>query len=114
MQRSEINHVRSSPSCGCSFLSPDHGERREAAFAKRLDSIDRRVQRLERDVGIAVEMIALFLRFWLASTPQLPEPAQAATRIKGSERYDQFLQTLSRRLAKGPSLLQEISDDGNS
>jgi hypothetical protein len=33
-------------------------ERREAAIAKRLDEQDRRLARLERDVGIAVETLA--------------------------------------------------------
>lgn len=94
-----------------SFLSPDADERREAATAKRLDGIDRRLQRLERDIGISVEMLAVFIRFWLASTPQLPDAAQAATRAKAGERYDSFLNALGRRLAKGPRLRQEISDD---
>lgn len=94
-----------------SFLSPDADERREAATAKRLDGIDRRLQRLERDIGISVEMLAVFIRFWLASTPQLPDAAQAATWAKAGERYDSFLNALGRRLAKGPRLRQEISDD---
>jgi hypothetical protein len=47
-----------------SFLPPDADERREAAIAKRLDQQDRRLARLERDVGIAVETLALFIRFW--------------------------------------------------
>ena len=34
-----------------SFLSPDADERKEAAIAKRLDQQDRRLARLERDVG---------------------------------------------------------------
>jgi hypothetical protein len=94
-----------------SFLSPDSDERREAAITKRLDGIDRRVQRLERDIDIAVEMMALFVRFWLNSTPQLPESLQAATRAKAGERYDNFVEALGRRLAKGPKLLQEIGED---
>jgi predicted transcriptional regulator len=94
-----------------SFLSPDADERREAATAKRLDSIDRRVQRVERDLSIAVEMTAVFVRFWLASTPQLPDAAQAATRAKAGERYDNFLEALGRRLATGPKLQQEIGED---
>lgn len=94
-----------------SFLSPDANERREAATAKRLDSIDRRLQRLERDMGIVVEMTAVFIRFWLASTPQLPDAAQAAARAKAAERYDNFLSALGRRLAKGPKIIQEIGDD---
>jgi len=94
-----------------SFLSPDADERREAAIAKRLDQIDRRISRLERDVGISVETLAVFVRFWLTSTPALPEPAAQAARAKASERYDAFVSALGRRLAMGPQLRQEISED---
>jgi predicted transcriptional regulator len=94
-----------------SFVSPDSDERREAATAKRLDGLGRHLQRLERDLGISVEMLAIFIRFWLASTPQLPDGAQAATKAKAGERYDSFLEALGRRLAKGPKVLQEIGED---
>lgn len=95
-----------------SFLSPDSDERREAVIARRLDGIDRRMQRLERDTGIAIETMALFVRFWLGSTPPLPDAIQAATRAKAGERYDSFLDALGRRLTKGPKLRQEISEEG--
>ena len=94
-----------------SFLSPDADERREAAIVKRLDQIDRRISRLERDVGISVETLAVFVRFWLTSTPALPEPAAQAARSKASERYEAFVGALGRRLAAGPQLRQEISED---
>jgi predicted transcriptional regulator len=97
-----------------SFLSPDDDERREAAIGKRLDGLDRRLQRLERDIGISVETIALFIRFWLSSTPQLPDADQAATRAKAGERYDSFLEALGRRLANGPRFRQEIGEDISS
>lgn len=96
-----------------SFLSPDAAERREAVIAKRLDQLDRRMTRLERDSGIAVESLAVFIKFWLATTPALPEPAAQAARAKAAERYDQFVTALGRRLAKGPKLRQEISEDHN-
>ncbi|PTW63145.1 hypothetical protein C8N35_1011196 [Breoghania corrubedonensis] len=94
-----------------SFLSPDHAEKREAVVAKRLDQLDRRMTRLERDVGISVETLAIFVRFWLATTPALPEPAAQAARAKAGERYEAFITALGRRLAKGPKLRQEISED---
>jgi predicted transcriptional regulator len=94
-----------------SFLSPDAEERKEAAVARRLDQIDRRVQHVERDVGIAIETLALFIRFWLSSTPALPESAQAEARAKGLQRYDRFVDALGRRLSKGPKLRQEIAED---
>jgi len=94
-----------------SFLSPDADEQREAAIAKRLDQLDRRTTRLERDVGIGVEMIALFVRFWLSNTPPPPEAERAAMRRQGGDRYDAFMEALGRRLAKGPKVRQEISED---
>ena len=94
-----------------SFLSPDDAERREAAIAKRLDQLDRRMNRLERDIGISVETLAIFVRFWLATTPALPEPAAQAARAKAGERYEAFITALGRRLAKGPKLRQEVSED---
>jgi len=94
-----------------SFLSPDAAERQEAATTKRLDQIDRRMIRLERDVSISVETLALFVRFWLTTNPPLPEPARAAAKAQAGERYDAFIAALGRRLAKGPALRQEVSED---
>lgn len=94
-----------------SFLSPDAAERQEAAMTKRLDQLDRRMARLERDLLISVEMLAVFVRFWLTANPPLPEPAQAAARAQAGQRYDAFVSALGRRLARGPKLLQEISED---
>src|SRR5215475_13137105 len=94
-----------------SFLSPDGADRREAAFARRLDRLSRQVQRLERNVGIAIETVALFVRFWLTITPPLPSDAPAAAQLKGRQRYEGFVDALGRRLQKGESLLREIPED---
>ena len=94
-----------------SFLSPDAAEQQEAVLTKRLDQLDRRMTRLERDLSIAVETLAVFVRFWLTTNPPLPEPAQAAARAKAGERYEAFVATLGRRLAQGPKLRTEIPED---
>ena len=94
-----------------SFLSPDDDERREAVQAKRMDAVDRRLSRVERDVGINVEMMALFIRFWLSNTPTVSESERAARQKLGGDRYDGFVAALGRRLAKGPKVYQELSED---
>ena len=94
-----------------SFLSPDGADRREAAFARRLDRLSRQMQRLERGVGISTEALALFVRFWLTVTPPLPNEVQAAAQAKGRERYEGFIEALGRRIQKGQRLLDEISED---
>ena len=94
-----------------SMLSPDSADMREAAFVRRLDRHTRQLERVERDLAIAIETIALFVRFWLAVTPPLPESAQATARAKGAERYRDFVEALGRRLQRGNSLVREISLD---
>ncbi|CUU16849.1 CopG domaincontaining protein CDS [Bradyrhizobium sp.] len=94
-----------------SFLSPDGADRREAAFTRRLDHLSRQMQRLERDVGLTAETLALFIRFWLTITPPLPNDAQATAQLKGRERFEGFVETLGRRLQKGQSFLREIPED---
>lgn len=92
-----------------SFLSPDDGDRREAAIAKRLDRIVRVLERLERNDTVTLETIALFIRFWLTSTPALPEHSNPAARAKGAERYDRFIEALGRRLSSGSTMLNEVT-----
>ena len=94
-----------------SFVSPDAADRREAAFTRRLDLITRQMERQERDLGIAVEALALFVQFWLTVTPQLHDASQPGIRGKGAERYRDFIATLGRRVSKGRSLLREISEE---
>jgi predicted transcriptional regulator len=94
-----------------SFLSPDDSDRREAAFAKRLDRIARVLERLERNDSVTLETIALFIRFWLTSTPALPEQSSPSARAKGAERYDRFVEALGRRLSSGSTVLKEVSID---
>ena len=94
-----------------SYLSPDSSERMEAALGRRLDRLTRQVERLERHSTISNEALALFVRFWLTVTPRLPDTAQPAAQAKGRERYEGFVEALGRRLAKGQTLAQEISQD---
>ena len=94
-----------------SLLSPDGADRLEAALARRLDRMARQIERLERHVTISNEALAVFVRFWLTSTPPLPDTALAAAQAKGRERYDGFVESLGRRLERGRKLADEVSRD---
>ena len=94
-----------------SHLSPDGAERLEAALARRLDRIGRHLERIERHVAITNEALAVFVRFWLTSTPPLPDSALAAAQAKGRERYQGFVEALGRRLARGHTLADEVVRD---
>jgi predicted transcriptional regulator len=94
-----------------SYLSPDGSERLEAALGRRLDRLSRQMDRMERHITISNEALALFVRFWLTTTPALPDTAQPAAQTKGKERYEGYIEALVRRLAKGQTLAKEISGD---
>jgi hypothetical protein len=94
-----------------SFLSPDASDRMEAIMSKRLDRIGRQIERLDRDTGVGLETLALFVRHWLVAVPAPSEAQYAAAQAKGRERYERFLEALGRRLSKGPTLLREVSVD---
>lgn len=94
-----------------SYLSADGPDRLEAALARRLDRLSRASERLERHVTIGNEAVALFVRFWLNSTPALPETMQSAAQAKGKERYEGFVEALGRRLVKGQMLADEVANE---
>ena len=80
-------------------------------LSRRLDRLTRQVERLERDQTITVEALGLFIRAWLTATPALAPSAQQAAQDKGRERYENFLETLARRVQQGRSLAREVSED---
>lgn len=94
-----------------SFLSPDAEMRREAAIAKRIDKVDRRLDRLERDAAITVETLAVFVLLFLSTDPPMPDPVVQAGRKKARQRYEHFIAAVGRRLREGPKFRQEIVED---
>lgn len=94
-----------------SYLSADGDEAREAALVRRLDRMGRELERIQRDVTISNEAVALFVKAWLTATPVLSEADQRAQSAKGQERYLGFLDALGRRLSTGKLLRTEIPEE---
>jgi len=90
-----------------SFLSPDGAERTEAALLRRLDRMNRHIERIEREAQVSNEALAIFIRTWLGTTPIVSSADQAAVQVLGQKRYASFLDALSRRLSSGPSLADQ-------
>jgi len=94
-----------------SWLSPDSGDQREAAIAKRLDRLSRQFERLERDQSILIETLALYVRYFLTVSTPAPESHQEAARAQGRARYTQFVEQLGRHLMRGHSLVKEVHEE---
>ena len=94
-----------------SFLSPDAADQREAAMGKRLDRLSRQFDRLERDQGILIETVALYIRYFLTVSLPVPEGQQDAARAQGRARYAQFIEQLARHIQRGRSLVREVHEE---
>jgi predicted transcriptional regulator len=94
-----------------SFLSPDGPDRLEAALSRRLDHLVRDLGRLEWHIELSNETLALFVRNWLIATPAISHDAEQATKAKGRERWDRFIDSLNHRMESGPRLRNELSED---
>lgn len=94
-----------------SWLSPDAGDQREAATAKRLDRLSRQFERLERDQNIQIETLALFVRYFLTVSTPVPEAHQEAAKAQGKARFEQFIEQLGRHLLRGRSLVKDVVEE---
>jgi len=76
-------------------------------FKARLDKLSVQLARIERDQPIVAESLALFARFQFMVTAPLSESAHAA-RALAQERFKAFIEQVSRRIASGRSLIEDV------
>jgi hypothetical protein len=83
----------------------------DLALVQRIDRLARNLERIERQITISNEALALYVRFWLTATPPVPEAAEPVAQARGRKRYEAFVQALGRRLARGQTLARDITQD---
>jgi hypothetical protein len=86
-----------------SFLTPDDADRREATATRRL------VEKLQSDLHVCVETLALFIHTWVSVMPLLSGTPETASQVKGHAHYETFIHTLSQWLTTGQSLIHEAA-----
>ena len=75
----------------------------------RLDRITNQMGRMERDLQILLETLALFIRYEFTVTPPLPEADQAAARAVAQDRYQAFIEQVGRRIAGGRTVGRDLA-----
>jgi len=92
------------------YLTRGAGKEADAVLKARLDRFAGIVNRIERNQGVLLETLALYVRWQLTVTAPLPESEQAAARAAGEARFHSFIDQLSRRMAAGRGLGHEITE----
>ncbi len=80
----------------------------ERTFRMRLERMSEFLERLERNQHIALESFALFVHYELGITPQLPPAEQAVAQAVGRDRFQQFIEQVSRRMVGDRRIADEI------
>ena len=93
------------------FLSHELEDQRDGAIIRRLDRLTRQYDRLERNLGIATETLALYVRLFLTVTPPVPNADTDAARALGRERFEYFTTQLARRLAGGKNMVRDVLEE---
>lgn len=92
------------------FLNPERDASGDAALIRRLDRINRQLDRADRDLSIMAETFALFVRYYLTITPPLPAGDQDAARALGRERFEMFVAQVGKRIASGGRLVADVME----
>lgn len=90
------------------YLDLRGADQLDEKLKNRFGKLAGQLERIERDVGIVMESLALFVRYELMVRPPLPEADQTAARAIGQDRFQAFLDQVGRRLANGRSLHKEL------
>lgn len=73
---------------------------RDAAIADRLNKLERGQRQIADQNETGAEALALFIRMWLASTPEVPVEEREVAVQSARERYDRYLMQLAKRLGQ--------------
>lgn len=82
----------------------------EDTVRDRFDDMDDKLDRLERNMRIMAETVALHARYHLAVMPPLPQARQQEAAHLGDERFKVLAEQVDRRVRQGRPLMQETID----
>jgi MFS family permease len=90
------------------FLNPAPSV--EALVHERFDQMHARFDRLEHDMRMMAETVALHARYQLAVTPPVPQERQREAILLGDERFKVLAEQVDRRIRQCRPLMQETID----
>jgi len=90
------------------FLDPPPAKEPGQEALQRLRALGKHVRQLQREIEVASETLAVFVRYFLMVTPPVPERELPAARALGRERYEVFIRQIAKRIASDKSLITDV------
>jgi hypothetical protein len=79
-----------------------------ALVLRRLDRLGRALARVHRDLELVCEGFSVFVRLWLAHTPEVPEEGRRTARMSAESRYKRFVEHVSEQFSGGKRFLDDL------
>jgi hypothetical protein len=91
------------------YLADPNGNPTSNLSGLHQEMTSRSLRRLERDLAIATELTATFVRYFLMISPPIPSSEHAAARALGQLRFEQVIDEVARRLRTDRSLMARVT-----
>lgn len=75
---------------------------------RRLDRMNRGLGRVERDLNITSEFLAVFVQIWFAYTPQLPDSEKESAQRLSMKRYKKLLEHVVNAIGNGKRFIDDF------
>jgi hypothetical protein len=90
------------------FLKQRGASHIETQFKPRLDRMGQQIGAVERDLQILLESLGLYIRYQLTVAATVPPSQLASIKAAGNDRFQSFIDQVSRRIAKGTTFGGEV------
>ena len=90
------------------FLKQRGASHIETQFKPRLDRMAQQIGAVERDLQILLESLGLYIRYQLTIAAPVSPSQLASLQAAGNDRFQNFIDQVSRRIAKGTTFGADI------
>jgi predicted transcriptional regulator len=92
------------------FLALELQRSDDTKVLRQFELMGQKLERIERDLSLVNETVALHARYHLTMAPPMPQPQQRAACILGLERFEAFAAQVAMRVGLGTPLMRETID----
>jgi len=76
---------------------------------RRLDRIQRAIERVERDQQMLTEAFAVFVQIWFAHNPKIDNDSRNAAQRQAMDRYNQFIDFVANKITSGHRFIDDMA-----
>lgn len=90
------------------FFNQEDDDNMVQVLTRRLDRQSKEMKYLKRDIELLTETLSMYIKVYLANTPEIPEAHKAAASRSGQLRYKKLIEAVANRISQGKLFMEEL------